>query len=211
MGLSQPHVHAHCSSQSERLMFQPRVHAHCSSQSERLMQRKAGPNQVAAILLWGKRNEALRRLCEAPGDSQVPKPALRDPAVKLQQWGWRTEAKVDSRPLREEIGDWEEMGTRSICEAIFRSLTWTSDWKTPLRVVEEGDLRAEGPRRTGQDCVKGVRWSEYYSQPCALPLAFLDIWVSWSAPGESIWWMIRTLTRMCLLETETVQTVRLHA
>lgn len=97
---------------------------------------------------------ALRRLCEAVsagGESGVQEPVGKDRVVTLQQ----TEAKVDSRPWRAEVGDWVEVGTgelvRQYSEASFPS---TSDWTRPLREVEEGGLRTEGPGRTGRGSVK---------------------------------------------------------
>lgn len=69
--------------------------------------------------------------------------------------GNQSEATVDSKPLREEIRDWEEVRTRLTCEVL------ESHFNLGLNKAPEGgwerDLRAKGPGRTEHDNVEGGR------------------------------------------------------
>lgn len=47
-------------------------------------------------------------------------------------------AALDSRPLREEAGDGEQVRKRLTCEVMFWSLTTTWDWTRPPRMLWRG-------------------------------------------------------------------------
>lgn len=52
--------------------------------------------------------------------------------------GNSSEARVDSRPLRDEVESWEEVRTRLTYEVMFWSLTSTCDWTRAPEGVGKG-------------------------------------------------------------------------